>query len=91
MPELSVEPMEPMHIEKIEVINADNAKLIFHDVYITGLCNYDVKFFHLDLEKQHFDVDIIFKRINMSMIYDVDASVIVHIVMKGPISITTGT
>ncbi|XP_032681479.1 juvenile hormone-binding protein-like [Odontomachus brunneus] len=89
IPELSVKPIEPMHIKRIEVFNADNSKLFLNDMYITGLCNYDIKFFHMNFEKLHFDVDLEFKRINISTIYDLNANIIVNIAMKGPIHITT--
>ncbi|EFN85085.1 hypothetical protein EAI_14880 [Harpegnathos saltator] len=72
IPELSVEPLEPLYIDKIDVISADNVKIFFADVYISHLCNFEVKYFHSDLEKKHFDVNLLFKRIDINMTHNMN-------------------
>ncbi|XP_014472046.1 PREDICTED: uncharacterized protein LOC106743061 [Dinoponera quadriceps] len=89
MPELSVPPTEPLALSKINVINSDTAKISLDNVYLRGICNFEVQSFHMDLEKRHFDVDLIFRQIKMNMTYNFNVNIIVPVAIKGPISITT--
>ncbi|EFN85084.1 Circadian clock-controlled protein [Harpegnathos saltator] len=89
IPELNVEPLEPLYIDKIDIISTDNLKISVTDVYISNLCNYEIKYFHLDLAKKHFDVELLFKRIYINMTYGMDARILVPVAMKGKIGITS--
>ncbi|XP_014470568.1 PREDICTED: uncharacterized protein LOC106742281 [Dinoponera quadriceps] len=88
MPELSVPPTEPMHMDQIDV-DTDNTKISFTNMYATGFCNYEVQSLHVDLEKQHVDIKIIFKQININTTCSFNVNVTKPVSMKGPIRITT--
>lgn len=91
MPEIGVQPTEPLYIDKLNIVDAPNAKISLSDVYLSGLCDFKINAFHMNLEKQHFDVDIAFNRIQMNMTYNFNVNIIAPVALKGPIHITTGT
>lgn len=91
IPELKVPPIEPLIIDKIAMTETNNNKIYLKDLVVNGLCDFDITSFHLDLEKNSFDIDISFKHIHINATYDFDVRILVPIVQQGKIAITTGT
>jgi len=90
IPELSVPSIDPVNIKKITILDSPSSKLYLRDITIVGLCDYDVSFFHIDLEQNHFDINMLFKHIEINVTYDLSMHILVPIAQKGKALITTG-
>lgn len=91
IPELHSPPIEPFIVDNVVISDVDNAKLYVKDAKITGLCNFTINSFHIDLDNLHFDTNILFKRIFVNGTYDFDIHVLIPFVQKGPVYLTLGT
>jgi len=91
IPELDIQPNDPFVIDKLIISDTANSKISLINAQVTGLCDFVVKYFQSDLEKLHFDFDLEFRRIQMNATYDFDIRLLVPIVHKGPVYITTST
>ncbi|XP_024877741.1 uncharacterized protein LOC112458370 [Temnothorax curvispinosus] len=89
IPELQSPPIEPFFVDKIAISDVDNAKLYLRDATITGLCDFTINSLHIDLDKLHFDIGVIFKKVFLNGTYDFDVHVLVPFVQKGPVFLTT--
>ncbi|KYN02901.1 hypothetical protein ALC62_06300 [Cyphomyrmex costatus] len=89
IPELDVLPNNPLVIEKLIISDTPNSKISLQNVKVTGICDFVVKYLHSDLEKLHFDVELLFRRLQLNATYDFDIRLLVPIVNKGPVYITT--
>jgi len=91
IPELDILPNDPFIINELVISDTPNSKIALRDVRVSGLCDFDIKYFHVDLDKLHFDVDLLFKRFQVNATYDFDIRLLVPIIQKGPVYITTST
>ncbi|XP_012537978.1 uncharacterized protein LOC105837606 [Monomorium pharaonis] len=89
IPELDVQPSNPFVLGVLPISDTHNSKIIIKDAVVSGLCDFTIKYAHVDLSKLHFDVDLLFRRIQMNGTYAIDIRVLVPIVHGGPVYITT--
>ncbi|XP_011060091.1 PREDICTED: uncharacterized protein LOC105149405 [Acromyrmex echinatior] len=89
IPELDIQPNDPFVIEKLIISDTSNSKISLTNAQVTGLCDFVVKYLQSDLEKLHFDFELVFRRIQMNATYDFDIRLLVPIVHTGPVYITT--
>ncbi|XP_018307396.1 uncharacterized protein [Mycetomoellerius zeteki] len=85
IPELDSPPLVPFIIKQITISDTDNAKLYLKDAVITGLCDFDLNFLHMDIDTLHFNLDLLFKHVHLNGTYDFDIKVLVPFVHKGPV------
>ncbi|KYN16234.1 PREDICTED: uncharacterized protein LOC108764352 isoform X3 [Trachymyrmex cornetzi] len=88
IPELNSPPLVPFFMKQITISDTDNAKLYVKDVEMTGLCDFVINSFHIDIDKLHFNMDLLFKHVGFNGTYDFDIKVLVPFVHKGPIYLT---
>ncbi|KAL6255417.1 hypothetical protein P5V15_013752 [Pogonomyrmex californicus] len=89
IPELDIKPNNPFVLGKLDISDTPNSKISLRDTQVTGLCDFVVKYFHTDLENLHFDINLLFKRIQMNATYDFDIRLLVPIASKNPVYIIT--
>ncbi|XP_011879795.1 PREDICTED: uncharacterized protein LOC105568599 [Vollenhovia emeryi] len=89
IPELDIPSNNPVILDDIVISDSSNSKINLRDVKAMGLCDFEVKYFKLDLDNLHFDAEIFFKRIQLNGTYDFDIRLLIPIVQKGPVYITS--
>jgi len=89
MPELNIQSNNPLLLDELVIFNTPNSKLFFKDANVMGLCDFMINSFRIDLDKGHFDVDLLFKQIRINGTYDLNARLVMPIVNKGPVYIVT--
>ncbi|KAK9503520.1 hypothetical protein O3M35_010059 [Rhynocoris fuscipes] len=85
IPELGVQPAEPMIIERIEMSDGQNNfrfKQILTDLKVYGLTNYEVIEFSADFKNLTFHTVLLQKQINFDGNYEMDGQILV-IPVKG--------
>lgn len=90
IPELDVEPNNPFNLDKLVISDNPNSKISLINVKVSGLCDFVIKYLNADIDKLHFDVDLLFKQIQMNATYDFDIRLLVPIVQQSSVYITTG-
>lgn len=90
IPELSIQSNNPFRINQLPLLNVSGIYLSVMDTKMTGLCDYDVNFFHMDIDTLHFDIDLLFKHIQINGTYNLDLRTLVPIAHKAQVYITTG-
>ncbi|KYN40090.1 hypothetical protein ALC56_05498 [Trachymyrmex septentrionalis] len=75
-------------MKHITISDTDNAKLYLKDAEITGLCDFTINSFHIDIDTLHFNMDLLFKHVFLNGTYDFDIKVLVPFVHKGPVYLT---
>ncbi|KAL0101158.1 hypothetical protein PUN28_018780 [Cardiocondyla obscurior] len=89
IPELGVQPSNPFVLGRLIISDNPNSKISIKDAKVSGLCDFTIKFLHADIDKLHFDVDLLFRKIQMNATYDFDIRLLVPISQQGPVYITT--
>ncbi|EGI62096.1 hypothetical protein G5I_09610 [Acromyrmex echinatior] len=88
IPELNSPPLVPFFIKQITISDTDNAKLYLKDAEITELCDFTINSFHIDVDKLHFNIDLLFKHVRLNGTYDFDIKVLLPFVQKGSVYFT---
>lgn len=91
IPDLDSPSLEPFPFGTVAISDTDNAKLYLRDVNMTGLCDFTLNSLQSDIDKLHFDLNVLFKRVYLNGTYDFDIRVLVPVVQKGPINFIIGT
>jgi len=89
IPELDIQPNNPFILDNLVISDNPNSRISLKDVKVSGLCDFVIKFFNADIDKFHFDVDLLFRQIQMNATYDFDIRILVPIVQQSPVYITT--
>ncbi|XP_029165340.1 uncharacterized protein LOC114936334 [Nylanderia fulva] len=87
--DLGLPPLEPLNIERLVISDVSNNKIYINDVQITGLCDFNIKSFKVDLDKLDFIIDISLNRIYLNGTYDINVHILVPLVHKAPIYLTS--
>jgi len=90
MPELNIKSNNPFLLDKLVIFDTPSAKLHFRDSKVMGLCDFIINTFHMDINKLHFDVDLLFKQIQINGTYDINLRLLMPVANKGQIYIITG-
>ncbi|KAL0101153.1 hypothetical protein PUN28_018778 [Cardiocondyla obscurior] len=90
IPELNIHSNNPLLLDELAIFDSPENKLFIKDTKVIGLCNFVINFFHIDIDKLHFDVDLLFKNIQINGTYDLNLRVVVPIAHKAEIHISTG-
>jgi len=90
IPELSIQPTNPLVLDQLTIYDTPNTKLHIKDMQITGLCDFFINSFHIDIDKFHFNVDLLFKHIQTNGTYDLNMQLLVPIIHKAKVYVTTG-
>lgn len=88
--EINVPPLEPLVIDKLVISETANNKIYLNNVQITELCDFNINSFSVDLDKTTIDCDVSFNRLYLNGTYDIDVRILVPIVHKAPIYLTSG-
>lgn len=88
IPELGVPSANPYFLDKLAISDTPNAKIYIRDAKITGMCDFVVKYLHTDLDKLHYDIELLFNRIQVNTTYDFNIRLLVPIAYKGLVYIT---
>lgn len=88
--DLNVPPLEPLIIDKLVISETANNKIYLTNVQITGLCDFIVNSFSMDLDKIILHADVSFNRLHLNGTYDIDIRILVPIVHKAPVFLTSG-
>ncbi|KAL0101154.1 hypothetical protein PUN28_018778 [Cardiocondyla obscurior] len=89
IPELNIHSNNPLLLDELAIFDSPENKLFIKDTKVIGLCNFVINFFHIDIDKLHFDVDLLFKNIQINGTYDLNLRVVVPIAHKAEIHIST--
>ncbi|XP_036143989.1 circadian clock-controlled protein daywake-like [Monomorium pharaonis] len=90
IPELYIESNNPLLLDTLTIINTPENKIYFRDVEITGLCDYIIHFIYFDIDKLHFDVDLLFTQLQINGTYDIDLRILATpIIQKGKVYFTS--
>lgn len=90
MPELDIPSNEPLLIDKLIFFNTPQIKLNITNTQISGICKFNITNFHADIDNLYYDIELVFDQIRVNTTYDVDLHLLVDIMHKGPLYITTG-
>lgn len=88
---MDVIPLQSLRIPKLIISETDNAKLYLKDIQISGLCEFVINSLHMDVDKNHVNVQASFKHVAFNSTYDFDIRVLVPIAATGECYFTTGT
>ncbi|TGZ57278.1 uncharacterized protein [Temnothorax longispinosus] len=88
IPELDVPSNDPFVINKLVIYEMPDSKLYTKNMQLTGLCDFNVSYFRVDIENLHFDLDLVFDQIRVNSTYEFNIHLLVPIVHKGPLYIT---
>lgn len=91
VPELQIPSLQPLYLDTMTFFDSSRINVILTNTYINGMCDYKINYFHLELEKNHFDIDVTFDRLEINGTYHFDMRVLVPIAATGTMFITTGT
>ncbi|XP_018395309.1 PREDICTED: uncharacterized protein LOC108773859 [Cyphomyrmex costatus] len=83
IPELGIPSGNPYTFDKLLITDGPNTKIYIRDAKVMGACDFDIKFLHADIDRLHFDVEIVFKRIEINTTYDFNIRLLVPIAYKG--------
>lgn len=89
-PEFDISPNEPLIIDKIAIFDTDRIKFYLRDVKLYNYCDFDVKSVYTDSERRHFEFQLLFRPFYINTTYDFDIRLLIPIVHKGLVEITTG-
>ncbi|KAL6255415.1 hypothetical protein P5V15_013750 [Pogonomyrmex californicus] len=89
IPELDIESNNPFYLDKLTIFNLSMITLFVENTQVTGLCDFVINFLHVEMDKMHFDVDLLFKRIQINATYDLNIRLLVPIASRGKVYITT--
>lgn len=89
IPELDIPPNDPLVLETLAISDTTDNKLYMRDTKVKGLCDFTIHSFHFDINKLHFDAKLSFGLLQMNSTYDFDVRILVPIVQKGLVYITT--
>ncbi|XP_071555952.1 protein takeout-like [Temnothorax nylanderi] len=89
IPELDLEPNDPFLLDRLVISDNPNSKIAIRDAKVSGLCDFVIKYLRTDLDKLHFDVELLFRQIQMNATYDFDIRLLIPIVQQGPVYMTT--
>ncbi|XP_012214458.1 protein takeout-like [Linepithema humile] len=90
IPEMNVTPLRLFHVSKLIISDTDNAKLYLKDMQIFKLCDFVINNLHIDLDKNNFSIQVLFKDIFVNATYDFDIRVLVPITTTGQVSLSAG-
>ncbi|XP_071647242.1 protein takeout-like [Temnothorax longispinosus] len=89
IPELDIPSNDPFIIKKLVLAETPEIKLYIINAQIRGFCEFNITHFRADIDTLHYDVELIFDQIRAKTTYDFDIRLLVPIVHKGPLYITT--
>lgn len=87
IPELAIPPAN-LNIDELLVVDAPKIKVYAKDSKITGLCDFTINSLRTDLDRLHFNFEVIFKGIQINTTYDLNLHILMPIAYKGPMYIT---
>lgn len=90
MPELNIKSNNPFLLDKLVIFDTPSAKLYFEDSKVMGLCDFIVNSFHMNINKLHFDADLLYKQIQINGTYDINLRLLVPVANKAQIYIIAG-
>jgi len=91
IPELNIPSGNPYTFDELVIVDMPNIKIYIRDAKVMGICDFVVKFLHIDFDKLHFEIKLLFKQIQVNTTYDLNIYLLVPIVYKGLVYITIGT
>ncbi|XP_071645750.1 protein takeout-like [Temnothorax longispinosus] len=89
MPDLNIPSNNPLILDELVIFDSPDNKLYIKDTKMTGLCDFVVNYLHLDIDKLHFDVDLLFKQIQINGTYNLNVRLLVPITNTAQVYITT--
>lgn len=90
IPELGIPPGNPYTFDELLISDTPNTKIYIRDAKVMGICDFVVNSFRTDLDKLHFDIELLFNQIKVNTTYDFNIRLLVPIAYKGLVYITLG-
>ncbi|KYN02903.1 hypothetical protein ALC62_06302 [Cyphomyrmex costatus] len=88
-PEINIPSYEPIVLDKVIIFDTNDVKLYLRDMKVYGFCDLVVNSVRTNLERNHFDLDILFRHLYLNATYDFDIRLLVRIANKGPVEATS--
>lgn len=90
--ELKIPPVEPLNIEKVNLLDTNELKAIASDLQIWGLLNYHLNHLNVDFDKREIKIELSLPELKLIANYDVNIKLInAPIMSKGVIELLTST
>lgn len=89
-PELDIPSNDPLVIDNLVFSDTREIKLYLRNTQVSGACDFNITYFHANIDKYYYDIDIIFDQFRINSTYDFDVHLLVDIAHKAPLYITTG-
>ncbi|XP_018049404.1 PREDICTED: uncharacterized protein LOC108687891 [Atta colombica] len=83
IPELGIPSGNPYTFDELLIIDGPNAKIYIRDAKVMGMCDFTIKSFYADIDRLHFEAEIVFKQIKINTTYDFNVRLLVPIAYKG--------
>ena len=90
IPELGIPSGNPYTFDELLIIDGPNAKIYIRDAKVMGMCDFTIKSFYADIDRLHFEAEIVFKQIEINTTYDFNVRLLVPIAYKGLIYLILG-
>ena len=88
IPELDMPSADPLIIGTFVLTDLPNFKAIGSSVNLKGLLDYQIHFFHLDVEKQRIDINMTFTELSVNSVFNITTRILFPIQETGSLLIT---
>ncbi|KYM94241.1 PREDICTED: uncharacterized protein LOC108781485 [Cyphomyrmex costatus] len=79
---------QSIFMDKINIYDTNNLKLILKDIKIHGVCeDLSIRFVHADSNRLHFDFEAVLEKLKVNATYDFDIHILVPLANKGLVTI----
>lgn len=92
IPDLNIQSSNPFLLDQLVIYDTPDHKLYIKDSKVTGLCDFVVNFFHIDIDKLHCDIDLSFKQFRINGTYNIYLRLLtLPVTNEAQFYVTTGT
>lgn len=91
IPELDIPSNNPFFLDKLVISDTTNTKISLKNSEVLGICDFEIKYLHMDIDKLHCDIDLLFRRFQLNATYDFNIRLLVPIIQTELVYLTTGT
>ncbi|XP_012219407.1 protein takeout [Linepithema humile] len=89
IPELDIPSNDPLYLDKLIISESNSVKLYVKNTEVSGLCDFTIKNFTMNLDTLRYATKISFNRIYMNTTYDFNIRILVPIAYQGKVYIIT--
>ncbi|XP_039306728.1 uncharacterized protein LOC105203864 [Solenopsis invicta] len=89
IPELDVPSNDPFVIDTLALTNTSDIKLYIRNAQLTGLCDFKINNFSINIDTLHYNFEILFDQLRANTTYDFEIRLLVPVVHQGQLYITS--